>query len=152
MTRKQRGVAIGLVIVGTLGGAELALQSWKGSRACVEIQNQGAEPIESLAFTLRAARTAVGRVESGATVKVWLSGEGPQTLQVDFRQKGNGLTGWQLPGFDPKGMARDGSRLIIQVRPNEIIRYQDEAEPSTPFGRYARRSWDSFWKSLETSL
>jgi hypothetical protein len=46
---------------------------------------------------------------------------------------------------------RDPSRMILQIRPNEVIRFQDETGPSSPFGRYVRESWDSFWRSLELS-
>ena len=151
MTRRKRGVWIGAAIVATLLGTEVALQSLKGYTACVQIDNQGADPIEALVVTSGSSRATAGKVAAGGSVRLFLSGRGgPQVLRLAFRQRGNALTGFEMPGFDPALMTAEGSRLVLQVRPNEVVRFQDEGEPTTPVAYYAQGLWRRVWTSLTT--
>lgn len=153
MTRKakRRGVVIGVAIVAALVAGEVGLNLWVGSKGCVQVENLGAEPIEGLVVACASSRATAPTVAPGKSVKLYLTGAGASTLQVSFRQNGNGMTGYQLPGFDPALMAADGSRLVLQIRPNEVIRFQDEAGPTTPMGHYVHDLWTKFWDSLDAA-
>ena len=151
MTRSKRGGLIVLGVVAGLVAAEVGLNLWKGPEACVQVDNLGAEPIEGLVVSSGSSRAEVPRVAPNGSVRVYLGGTGPRTLSLGFRQRGNSLTNYQLPGFDPALMSQDGTRLILQIQTNAIVRFQDEAEPSTPFGLYARDLWRRFWESLTES-
>jgi hypothetical protein len=148
MTRRARGVWIGVAVVGTLLGAELVLEAVKSPEACVEVENQGAEPIEGLVVTCGTDRAVAPKVAPGDKVRLLVAGKGPQTLQLGFRQRGNGLTGYQVPGFDPGQMAADNFKIVLQIRTNEVIRFQDDADPTTPLGRVVRDLWNSIWEAL----
>lgn len=150
MTRKQRGVLIGLAVVVALIGAEFTLQRLKGTEACVQIDNLGAEPIEGLVVASGSSRAAAAQVQAGESVRLFLGGKGPQTLRLTFRQRGNGLTGFEMRGFDSALLAGEGSRLVLQIRPNEVVRFQDEAEPTTLARSFARNLWRRFVASIST--
>ena len=148
MSRRTRGTVIGLAIVAGLVIAEVVLHWVRGPEALVEIENMGTDPIGSLVVTLGTSRVALARVDPGATAKVYLGGRGPQTLRLSFRQTGNAMTGYQFSGFDPEQMRRDGFKLVLKVRPNEVVRFQDDAGPATPMGQAVRDLRDWFLKEL----
>jgi hypothetical protein len=148
MTRRARGVWIGVAVVAALVGAELVLEAVKRPEACVEVENLGAEPIEGLVVTCGPDRAVAPKVAPGDKVRLLVAAKGPHTLQLGFRQRGNALTAYQVPGFDPGQMAADGSKLVLQLRPSEVIRFQDDADPTTPLGRVVRDLWNSIWESL----
>ena len=52
------------------------------------------------------------------------AGEGP--LKLEFTQKGNPLTGFKVDDFDPTEHRRDGSRLVLVVKSNQVERYVEE--------------------------
>lgn len=149
MSRRRR---VGLVVLTTfalLAAAEVGLNLLKGPEACVEIENGGPEPIEDLVLVLGDKRTTPERIGPGERTRIFLSGEGDRTLQVFFKQRGNALSTYQSPGFDPSMMYREGNRLVLKIQTNQVDRYQDEAVPATPFGRWIAATWKRFWKSLE---
>jgi hypothetical protein len=148
MTRRTRWTLIVLVIMALLVAAEVMLNLARGPQAMVQIENNGAEPIEDLVLVLGASRAEVLRVAPGAKAKVYLAGQGPRTLRLSFRQRGNALSGFDYPGFDPVQLSRDGFKLVLRVRPNEVERYQDDAEPATPMGWIVRDLWIRFLDAL----
>ena len=148
MSRQTRGVAIVLAILAALAVTEVVLNWARGPEALVEIENSGDEPIESLVITFGTSRARVSRVEPGATTRVYLNGQGPQALRLSFHQPGNAMAGYQYAGFNPEQMRRDGFKLVLKVQPNEVMRYQDDAEPATPMGRAVRNLWDWFLREL----
>jgi hypothetical protein len=150
MTRRTRGTLIVLAVLGTLLGAEVVLNLLKDPEALVLVENKGPEPIEGLVVAFGSRKAEVAYVAPGETARLLMSGRGTQTLQLSFRQKGNAMGGYQVPGFDPGLMSRDGSKLVLEIHPNQVIRYQDEGEPSTPVGRYASDVGQRVWKSMST--
>lgn len=143
MTRRTVHKLILLSIVVLLVGAELALNLWRGSQACVQVENLGEQPMENVVLTCGSSRTTVPRIDAGRVVKLYLSGDATNTLSMNFRQKGNAMTGFQMPGFNPAQLNREDFKLILRVRTNEVERFQDDREPSTPLGRVLRdlRAW-----------
>jgi hypothetical protein len=148
MTRRTRWILIVLAILALLVAAEVVLTLARGPQAMVQIENTGAEPIEGLVLVLGASRAEAPRVEPGAKTKVYFTGRGPQPLRLSFRQRGNPLTGFNYPGFDPEQLSRDGFKLVLRVRPNEVERFLDDAGPSTPLGRIVHDLWTRFLESL----
>jgi hypothetical protein len=138
MSRRNRGILIFLAVVLLLAGGEVALRLAWVPDATVQVENLGAEPIEDLVVTLGERRFAVPPVRPGQVVRVAVSGSAEGTLRLRFRQRGNALGVFELPGFDPVQMSRDESKLVLKIRPNEVERFQEEAEPTTLFGRFSR--------------
>lgn len=143
-----RGLLILFGVLAFLAVTEVVLHLVKAPSACVQVENVGVDPIEDLVVSAGDSRTVVGRIEPGATAKAYLSGRGEQTLLLTFHQRGNALGSFQHPGFDPDEMMRDGFKLVLRIRPGEVERYQDMAEPTTPLGRLAQNAWQNFLKAL----
>ena len=93
----------------------------------------GAVPIREGEYGAR-----VAAIEPGGSARIALHGHGPETLRLSFRQADNAMTGFQVQGFDPAQMRRDGFKLVLRIRPNEVERAQDDAEPTTPIGKALR--------------
>lgn len=138
MTKSKRNILIGAAALLGLVGVEAGYNVLKSPKACVEIENLGPEPIEDLAVACGESRVEGVSIAPGATAKVFVSGRGPGLLSLRFRQKGNALSSFDLPGFDPAQMSREGFRLMLRLRPNEVERFQDVAEPNTMLGRWKR--------------
>ena len=49
------------------------------------------------------------------------------------------MSGFLVPDFDPRSMRRDGLRLVLHVKPNEVVKYMDDEVSSTPLGRLRDR-------------
>jgi hypothetical protein len=137
-----------LVLVALIGG-EIILQTTKDYEACIEVRNKGNEPIEDLVASLGTHRIAAPKLAPGASTIFFLGGKGALSLQIDFRQRGNAMTSYQVPGVDPAMMTGEGSKLVIEIETNQVVKYQDESAPSTPVGRYARSLWKRTWAALE---
>lgn len=138
MTKSKRNILIVAAALLGLVGLEVGYNLLKSPEACVEIENLGPEPIEDLVVACGENRVEGLSIGSGATAKVYVSGRGPGMLSLRFHQKGNALSSFDLPGFDPAQMSREGFRLMLRLRPNEVERYQDVAEPTTMLGRWKR--------------
>ncbi len=149
MTKKKRRVLVVVGIVALLLGAEIALNIWRGSQACIEITNQGSTPIEDLVITLGSRRVSVPKIAPQASTRVYLTGRTTGTLLMTFHQDGNPLGTYQVPNFDPVSLNSEGFKLILNVRMNEIEKYQDDADPATPLGQLWKAFWDSFTKAVE---
>jgi hypothetical protein len=149
MTKTKRGVLIGLGLVGLVIATEVGLNVWRGSQACIEVTNQGAEPIDDLVIALGSSRVVGGRLESGATIALYVSGNEPGTLLMTFRQRGNSLGSFQIREFDPARLKADHFKVMLNVRPNEIERAQEEADPATPLGRLWKGLLDRVDRALE---
>ncbi len=57
------------------------------------------------------------------------------------------MSGFLVPEFDPRSMRRDGLRLVLQINPNEVVKFMDDEVTSTPLGRLRDRISD--WVSVE---
>jgi hypothetical protein len=148
-TKTKRGVLIGLGAVGLMIAVEVGLNVWRGSQACIEVTNQGAEPIDDLVLTLGSSRVAASRIEAGATVALYISSRESGTLLMTFRQQGNPLGTFQIPEFDPARLKADNFKVMLNVRRNEIERAQEEADPATPLGRLVKALMDRIDRALE---
>lgn len=148
MSRRNRGAVVALAMTAGLIVTEVVLNLLRGPEGMVQIENAGAEPIEGLVLTFGGRRTAVPQVAPGATARVFINGRGTDTLQLSFRQRGNPLNGYQTQGFDPELLQRGGFKLVLRIRPNEVVRYQDDAGAATPLGRAVQNLWQWFLKGL----
>jgi hypothetical protein len=152
MTRRKRNTIIVAGLAALLVGAEVGLNLWRGRETIVQVKNEGAEPIEGLTFRFGTRQTNVARVLPGESARVYLSGRRPGTLTMAFRQKGNAMTGYQVPEFDPDLMSREGFKLVLEVRPNEVVRYQEDSEPVSPLGQVVQGFTQRFWDSIAEGM
>lgn len=129
MTRRNRRLAIGTVVV-LLAGLEVAYRFWWSPMACVSIVNQAGEPIEDLQLECDGQVARVPRIAVGESANVYVTGRGMPTLKVTYRLKGSTLPGFQVSGFHPAALRKEGFKLVIIIRQDEWERYQEDADPS----------------------
>ena len=150
MRRRETGggdVLAGTIIVGVvllLVGAEVGLRRLSAPSGSVVVGNQGEYPIEGLVVTSGGSRASVARIAPGEVARIWLDGRGKHPLRLTFRQRGNAVTSFEVPEFDPAMLHNDGNRLVLNVRPNELERYQEEDDPSM-----LRRGAESLWDWIQ---
>ena len=107
-------------------------------------------PIENLVVSYGGSRVGVGTLPAGENTLVWLTGSKKGTLSLEFNQARNPMSGFQIADFDPRSMRRDGQRQVLTIMPNQVMKYMDDAEYSTPLSRLGGRISD--WVSAELDL
>ncbi len=147
MSRRARIILISVIVLSL--GIEGAVWLSHNSRSSVEITNSGGTMIEDLVVSFGGSKVAVGKVAPGESAHVWLSGKAVGTLTLAFTQAGNPMSGFLIQEFDPRSMHRDGLKLVIQIKPNEVVKFMDDEVTSTPLGRLRDRIGD--WISAECS-
>ena len=152
MTRRKRGGLVFAAVVAVLAAAEVGLNRLRGPEGCVEVQNAGSTPIEDLVVTYGASRSKVQRIAPGGSEKVYMAGQGVHTLVLRYKQKGNALNTFELPGFDAGRLSREGQRQVLRMQTNAVERYLDDAEPTTPAGSVLRNWWNSLGDSIEDQV
>jgi len=154
MTRRKRGTLIALGVVAFLVVAEVALDLARSPEAGVTVENAGDEPVDDLVVSFGDRRAEVGRLRPGGSATVRLGGRGEHPLRLTFRQRGNPIGSFELPGFNPAQMNGQGFKLVLRLRSNEVERFQDNAEPATPAARLARDAWARFleWLGVEPDV
>jgi hypothetical protein len=126
MARRRWIIPVSLAAL-LLLGAEVAVRQWVvAPKTCVQITNRGDAAMEDLVVSYAGSQVAVGRLPVGQSTHVWLSAGPKGLLRLDFKQKGNALTGFQIPDFDPAQIRRDGFKLVLVVKSNEIERFMDD--------------------------
>jgi hypothetical protein len=147
MSPRARIVLISVIVL--LLGIEVALRPSQTSRSSVEIANLGDTMLENLVVSFGGSQVGVGKVAPGDTTHVWLSGVEKGMLSLSFTQAGNPMSGFLVPDFDPRSMRRDGLRLVLHIKPNEVMKFMEDEVTSTPLGRLRDRISD--WVCVELS-
>jgi len=145
MSPRARIVLISVIVL--LLGIEVALRPSQTSRSSVEIANLGDTMLENLVVSFGGSQVGVGKVAPGDTTHVWLSGVEKGMLSLSFTQAGNPMSGFLVPDFDPRSMRRDGLRLVLHIKPNEVMKFMEDEATSTPLGHLRDRISD--WVSVE---
>ncbi|MFO0950035.1 MAG: hypothetical protein U0835_02575 [Isosphaeraceae bacterium] len=142
-----RTLTVVVAVVLVLAGLELGLNLVGGAAGCVEVVNEGREPIESIVATTSAGREEVGRVPPGESVRFYLGSKGDEPLLLTFHQRGNAMGTYSLPGYNASYLRRDSMKLVLKIRPGEVERYQDDEPPRTPLGGIVHgvRDWVSWF-------
>lgn len=138
MRRRGREILVVVAVLSLVGAAELSFKWASAPRATVEIVNEGSTPIEDLIMTCGDSRTAVPTISPGATARVFLTSAGTHTLKIRFRQQGNALGVYEMPGFDVGLLVSGRFKQVLRVKTNEVERFQDDDDATTPAGSVAR--------------
>jgi len=117
---------IAAVLVLLAGAAEITVRPWKASRGCVQIVNQGDAAIEDLVLSYAGTKVRVGRVGAGQSSQAWFTAGKLGPLNLEFKQKGNPLTGFQVADYDPASNIRDGLKLVLFVKKDQVERSVDD--------------------------
>jgi len=149
MSRRKRHITLIAGLLLLLLVTELGLKAIQPPVAAVRIVNEGGAAIENLQLTTGTARAVLATIpdRSSATLHVASRGKGP--LTITFQQKDNPLDTIEIPSFDPAALQREGSILVLTIRPNEYERFQDEDVPSR-LSQFALRAQGWLEKALES--
>jgi hypothetical protein len=115
-----------VLIVALAAGLEWASRYWGSQTTSAQIVNEGTEPMHEVFASYADTRISLGTLAAGDKSKVWFSAAGRRALKLEFTQKGNPLTGFNVPDFDPMEHRRDGSRLVLVVKNNQVERFVEE--------------------------
>ena len=148
MSRRTQMILVGLIVL--LVGIEIVVRITSPSRTSVQIINAGDAPIENLVVIYGGSRVGVGTLPAGENAQVGLTGSTKGSLALEFTQKGNPMSGFQIADFDPRSMRRDGLRQVLTIMPNQVMKYMDDDIDTTPLGRLGSRIGD--WVSAELQL
>ena len=146
MSRKAWLIAIGLAIL--LLGIEIGVRSLQSAKSSVQISNLGDTLLENLVVSFAGSQVGVGNLAPGESAQVWLSGTKKGTLGLAFTQKGNPMSGFQIADYDPPILRRDGLRMVLQIRPNEVTKFQDDESSTSLLGGLSNRIRDWVWGEL----
>jgi hypothetical protein len=147
MSRRARIVLISVVCL--VLGIELVVRFAGPSRGGVQIINAADTVIEKLVVSFAGSKVAVGSLAPGDATVVRLSGNDTGTLELSYTQKGNPVAGFQVQDYDPRALRRDGLRLVIQIKPNEVMKYMDDDADGSPLGKLRGRIGDWLYDELD---
>jgi hypothetical protein len=123
---RRKVVILGILVVILAIGLEWAFREAGAAPGCVVVENDGAQPMEGVVASFADSRVSLGTLAPSAQAKVWFSGTGPGALSFEFTQESNPMKGFKIEEFNPMELRRDGSRLVLVVRSNQVQRYVEE--------------------------
>jgi hypothetical protein len=128
MLSRRKAVILGILIVAVALALEWTFRLGATATGCALVENGGVQPIEGLTATYAGSTASLGTLAPGAKAKVWFSGAGRGVLAFEFTQRDNPMKGFKVEDFDPAELRRDGARLVLVVKNNQIDRYSEEEE------------------------
>ena len=97
------------------------------------VENDGDQPMEDLVASFGDTKVNLGTVAPGGQAKVWFSGAGRGVLSFEFVQQNNPMKGFKVEEFNPLELRRDGSRMVLVVKANQVERFvEEDASIKTP--------------------
>jgi hypothetical protein len=128
MMSRWMAVILGVLIVAIALGLEWAVREGGAGTGCAMVENDGAQPMINLVASYAGSKVNLGTLAPGAKAKVWFSGAGRGILSFEFTQQDNPMKGFKVEDFNPPELRRDGSRLVLLVKTNQVERYVEEDE------------------------
>ena len=125
---RNKAVMVGVLIIAVAIGLEWAFRFGAAATGCALVENDGAYPLEGLTANYAGTKVSLGTLAPGARTKVWFSGAGRGVLSFEFTQRENPMKGFKVDDFDPTELRRDGSRLVLVVKKDQIERYVEEED------------------------
>jgi hypothetical protein len=130
MTRRK-WIILGALLFLLTVGAELLVRPWNSSKGRVQIDNQGDAAMDDLILSYGGSKVRVGALGTGQSANVWFTAGRKGTLALEFKQKGNPMTGFQVEDFDPAENLANGFKVVLVVKNNRVERFMDDDHPST---------------------
>src|SRR5262245_43947956 len=134
MLSRRSAVILGVLIVVLAICLEWMFRMGASATGCALVENGGVQPIEGLVATYAGTKASLGTLAPGAKTKVWFSGAGRGVLSFQFTQRDNPMLGFKVEDFDPAELRRDGARMVLAIKYNQVDRYieEDETIKATP--------------------
>jgi hypothetical protein len=125
---RRAWIALAVVVLLLAVGAEWSLRRWNQAKGCVQIVNQTDGKLDNLVVSYAETRINVGSLAAAQSTSVWFTPAGKGTLTLDYRQRGSPLRGFQVADFDPALNRRDGFKLMLLIKKDEVERFMDDDE------------------------
>ncbi len=123
---RRKWIIIAAVLVLVAGAAEITVHPWKVSKGCVQVVNQGDAAIEDLVLTYAGTKVRVSYLAAGGSTQAWFTAGKLGQLTLEFKQKGNPLTGFQVADYDPASNLREGLKLVLYIKNDRVERTVDD--------------------------
>jgi hypothetical protein len=136
---RRKAVILGILVVMLAIGLEWAFREGGAATGCAVVENAESQPMEGVVASFADAKVSLGTLAPGEKARVWFSGAGRGVLSFEFTQASNPMKGFKVDEFNPTELRRDGSRLVLVVKSNQVERYiEEDASLKTPPRLYER--------------
>jgi len=123
---RRKWTLIAVILALLAGAAEITVRPWKAAKGCVQIVNQGGSPIEDLVLSYGGTTVRLGHVGVGRSSQAWFTAGNLGPLKLQFKQKGSPLTGFEVADYDPASNLRDGLKLVLTIKQDQVERAVDD--------------------------
>ncbi|AMV37457.1 hypothetical protein [Planctomyces sp. SH-PL62] len=138
--RRKFGLTVGLIVISALA-IELGVWWLRRPVNAVRVVNGGA-PVRNLIASYAGVETYIGDLPAGGSTEIRLDNRPEDAVTLAFTQEGNAATGVLIGGEELHQARRDGLRMVLVLKPNEISRYLEEdasSDEPSPLLRLVRR-------------
>ncbi|MDG3005320.1 hypothetical protein [Paludisphaera mucosa] len=126
MTKSRRWWLTVVLIVLAAVAIEVGVRLARKPRAALLVINGGGTPVRDLVASYAGVRQLVGVVPSGGSTLVRLENGTKDDVTLAFVQEGNPAPGFLVGGEELDQARRDGLRVVVVLKPNEVSRYMEE--------------------------
>jgi hypothetical protein len=123
---RRKWIIITVVVVLLAATAEIVIQAWKAPKGCVQIVNQGNASIEDLVLNYFDTKVRIGHLGAGQSTQAYFTARKLGPLTLEFKQQGNPLSGFQVADYDPASNLRDGLKLVLTIKKDQVERAVDD--------------------------
>jgi hypothetical protein len=123
-TRRRRAWIWGFVLA--LVAIEIGVRVLGGSRATVEVVNQGSAPIEDLRITCDGREVAVDTIGVGRSARLLVTSGGPSPFHMTFKQPHCQFSSLDIEEFDARFLKEEDQTLVLGIGDGETSRYCED--------------------------
>ncbi|WP_165068090.1 hypothetical protein [Paludisphaera rhizosphaerae] len=123
--RRKRLLAI-LLIVPALIGLEVGVRLLRRPRVAIVLVNETGSTARNVRAVYGLVKSPLGDVSPGGSSLVRLENGPEEDVTLSFEQTANPVPGIVVGGPELEQARRDGLRMVLTLKPNEVIRYLEE--------------------------
>jgi len=123
--RQKRWLAI-LLIVPALIALEVGVRLIRRPRVGIVLMNEAGSTATNVLASYGLVKMPIGDVSPGGATIVRLENGPDEDVTLGFEQLGNPTPGIVVGGAELEQARRDGTRMVLVVKPNEVVRYMEE--------------------------
>lgn len=123
--RRKRWLAV-VLIVPALIAVEVCVRFMRRPRVGIVLTNEAGATALNILAIYGTVKAPVGELAPGGSTVVRLENGPEEDVTLIFEQAGNPSPGIVVSGPELEQARRDGTRMVLTIKPNEIIRYMEE--------------------------
>lgn len=123
--RRKRWLSVVLIVLGLML-LEVGVRFMKRPRVGIVLTNEAGATARNIVARYGAIKLPVGELAPGGSTVVRLENGPEEDVTLAFEQEGNPTPGIVVDGPELETARRDGTRMVLILRPNEIVRHMEE--------------------------